>query len=94
MNANDERGLDWDDVFGDLDARTLSEEERLTFVNRHLLDALRGRDWAARGGGEESELVWSDALRTFVNGLWVACILCCHAACEREVAGSAHSRWG
>lgn len=85
--ADDEPQLGWDDVFGDLDARTLSEGERFEFVNRHIEGALRGKGWSVRGGGEEAELVWRDALRCFVDGLWVACILCCHAVCEREVAG-------
>lgn len=85
--ADDELPFGWDDAFGDLDARTLSTEERLNFVNRHVESALREKGWAVRGGGEEAELVWRDALRCFVDGLWVACIFCCHAVCERELAG-------
>lgn len=86
MTAEDQ-GFSWDDAFGDLDARTLTPDERLEFVDRHLEGALGDKGWSVRGGGEEAELVWRDALRSFVDGLWVACILCCHAVCEREVAG-------
>lgn len=85
--AAEEHRFSWDDAVGDLDARTLSPEERLEFVNRHVEVALRDRGWSVRGGGEEAELVWRDALRSFVDGVWVACILCCHAVCEQEVAG-------
>lgn len=87
MSPPEEDQISWDDAFGDLDARTLTRQERIEFVERQVEIAQRGRGWSVRGGGEEAELVWHDAARSFVDGLWVACVLCCHAVCEREVAG-------
>ncbi len=77
----------WDDVFGDLDVRTLAPEERLDFINAEIERALNGKSWAALSAGEEGQLAWDAAVRTFVDGVWVAAIFCCHVVCEREVAG-------
>lgn len=67
--------------------RTLSRDERLDLVNDRIVDALEGKTWAAKSAGEEGELAWDAAVRTFLDGIWVACILSCHVVCEREVAG-------
>lgn len=77
----------WDDVFGDLDVRTLDHDERLDFINAEIERALAGKSWAALSAGEEGQLAWDAAIRTFLDGIWVATILCCHVVCEREVAG-------
>lgn len=83
MNA----GATWDDVFGDLDVRTLDHDERLDLINAEIERTLRGKTWAALAAGDEGALAWDAAIRTFLDGIWVACIFCCHAVCEREVAG-------
>jgi len=77
----------WHEVFADLDARTLDHDQRLNFVNGQIEITLSGREWSARVGGHEGELAWEAALRSFLDGIWVATILCCHVVCEREVAG-------
>lgn len=77
----------WDDVFGDLDVRTLDHDERLDFINAEIERALAGKSWAALSAGEEGHLAWDAAIRTFLDGIWVATIFCCHVVCEREVAG-------
>lgn len=77
----------WDDVFGDLDVRTLNHGERLDFINAEIARALTGKSWAALSAGEEGHLAWDAAVRTFLDGIWVATIFCCHVVCEREVAG-------
>lgn len=77
----------WDDVFGDLDVRTLDHDERLDFINAEIERALAGRSWAAISAGEEGHLAWDAAIRTFLDGIWVATIFSCHVVCEREVAG-------
>lgn len=79
--------LTWDDVFGDLDVRTLDHDERLDLINDRIARTLQGKTWAAKTAGEEGELAWDGAVRTFLDGVWVACIFCCHVVCEREVAG-------
>ncbi|MDQ1138442.1 hypothetical protein QE410_003241 [Microbacterium sp. SORGH_AS 1204] len=77
----------WDDVFGDLDVRTLDHDQRLDLINDRIVAALEGKTWAAKSAGEEGELAWDAAIRTFLDGIWVACIFSCHVVCEREVAG-------
>ena len=77
----------WDDIFGDLDVRTLDHDERLDLINAEITRTLRGKSWAALSAGEEGHLAWDAAIRTFLDGIWVACIFCCHVVCEREVAG-------
>lgn len=79
--------LSWDDVFGDLGIRTLDHDERLDLINDRIRRTLQGKSWAAKTGGEEGELAWDAAVRTFLDGIWVACIFSCHVVCEREVAG-------
>jgi len=83
----DEDGLSWDEVFGSLDARTLDHDERLDFVNSKIELALAGKSWTILSGGEETQLVWDAAIRAFLDGNWLASLLCCHAVCERELAG-------
>lgn len=78
----------WDDVFGDLDVRTLDHDERLDLINDRIVQTLQGKSWAAKSAGEEGELAWDAAVRTFLDGIWVACIFSCHVVCEREVAGT------
>src|SRR5690606_23799983 len=77
----------WDDVFGDLDVRTLDRDERLDLINERIQHTLQGKSWAALAAGEEGQLAWDAAVRTFLDGIWVACIFSCHVVCEREVAG-------
>jgi hypothetical protein len=77
----------WDDVFGDLDVRTLDHDERLDFLNTEIERTLAGKAWAALSGGDEAQLVWDAAIRSFLDGIWVAAILCAHAVAERELAG-------
>jgi len=77
----------WDGVFGGLDARTLDHDERLDFINTRIERALAGKTWAILSGGEETQLVWDAAIRAFLEGNWLASLLCCHAVCEREIAG-------
>lgn len=77
----------WDDVFGDLDVRVLDHGQRLDWINDRIHRTLRGKNWAALSAGEEGQLAWDAAMRTFLEGIWVASIFCCHAVCEREVAG-------
>lgn len=79
--------LNWDDIFGDLDVRTLDHDQRLDLINQHIGRTLQGKSWAALTAGEEGQLAWDAAVRTFLDGVWVASILCCHVVCEREVAG-------
>lgn len=79
--------VSWDDVFGDLDVRVLDHDQRLDWINDGIHRTLRGKDWAALSGGEEGQLAWDAAVRTFLEGIWVACIFSCHVVCEREVAG-------
>lgn len=80
-------GANWDDVFGDLDVRLLDADQRLDWINKRIHRTLRGKDWAALSAGEEGQLAWDAAVRTFMDGIWVACIFSCHVVCEREVAG-------
>lgn len=77
----------WDDVFGSLDARTLDHDQRLDFINERIERALRGKTWAAMSGGDEGRLSWDAAIQAFLDGNWVAVVHCCHAVCERELAG-------
>lgn len=77
----------WDAVFGDLDVRVLDHDQRLDWINERIHRTLRGKDWAALSAGEEGQLAWDAAVRTFLEGIWVACIFSCHVVCEREVAG-------
>lgn len=77
----------WDDVFGDLDMRVLDRGQRLDWINDRIHRTLRGKNWAALSAGDEGQLAWDAAMRTFVEGIWVASIFCCHVVCEREVAG-------
>lgn len=79
--------LSWDDVFGDLDVRTLDHDERLDLINDRIVHTLQGKSWAALSAGKEGQLAWDAAVRTFLDGIWVACIFSCHVVCEREVAG-------
>lgn len=79
--------VSWDDVFGDLDVRVLDHDQRLDWINKRIHQTLRGKDWAAISAGEEGQLAWEAAVRTFLEGIWVACIFSCHVVCEREVAG-------
>lgn len=79
--------VSWDDVFGDLDVRVLDRDQRLDWINKRIHQTLRGKDWAAISAGEEGQLAWEAAVRTFLEGIWVACIFSCHVVCEREVAG-------
>lgn len=79
--------VSWDDVFGDLDVRVLDHDQRLDWINDRIHRTLRGKDWAALSAGEEGQLAWDAAVRTFLEGIWVACIFSCHVVCEREVAG-------
>ncbi|RIR77102.1 hypothetical protein D2E65_16115 [Mycobacteroides abscessus] len=79
--------VSWDDVFGDLDVRVLDHDQRLDWINKRIHQTLRGKDWAAISAGEEGQLAWEAAIRTFLEGIWVACIFSCHVVCEREVAG-------
>lgn len=79
--------MTWDDVFGDLDVRVLDHDQRLDWINDRIHRTLRGKDWAALSAGEEGQLAWDAAIRTFLEGIWVACIFSCHVVCEREVAG-------
>ncbi|SLH42450.1 Uncharacterised protein [Mycobacteroides abscessus subsp. massiliense] len=79
--------VSWDDVFGDLDVRVLDRDQRLDWINKRIHQTLRGKDWAALSAGEEGQLAWEAAVRTFLEGIWVACIFSCHVVCEREVAG-------
>ena len=81
------RRLEWDEVFGGLDARTLDHDQRLEFINGKIETALAGKTWTALSGGEEGQLVWDAAVRAFLEGNWLASLLCCHAVCERELAG-------
>lgn len=81
------REASWDDVFGDLDMRVLDHSQRLDWINDRIHRTLRGKNWAALSAGDEGQLAWDAALRTFVEGIWVASIFCCHVVCEREVAG-------
>lgn len=87
MGRSGQAPLSWDDVFGDLDVRTLDEDERLDLINSHIRRALCGKLWTAYSAGEEGQLAWEAAVQTFVDGIWVACIFSCHVVCEREVAG-------
>lgn len=87
MARSNPRTASWDDVFGDLDVRRLDHDERLELINNRIVDALEGKTWAAKSAGEEGELAWDAAVRTFLDGIWVACIFSCHVVCEREVAG-------
>ncbi|WP_417219623.1 hypothetical protein [Arthrobacter sp.] len=77
----------WDEVFGDLDVRTLDPDQRLDLVDKWISEALTGKSWAALSGGDEAQLVWDAAVRSFLDGNWVAAILCAHAVAERELAG-------
>lgn len=43
--------------------------------------------WAELSGGEETQLIWDAAVRAFLDGKWLASLRCCHAVCEREIAG-------
>lgn len=79
--------VSWDDVFGDLDVRVLDHDQRLDWINDRIHRTLRGKNWAALSAGEEGQLAWDAAIRTFLDGIWVACIFSCHVVCEREVAG-------
>jgi len=79
--------MSWDDVFGDLDVRVLDADQRLDWINKRIQRTLRGRAWTALSAGEEGQLAWDAAVRTFMEGIWVACIFSCHVVCEREVAG-------
>lgn len=79
--------MSWDDVFGDLDVRVLDHDQRLDWINERIVRTLRGKEWAALSAGEEGQLGWDAAVRTFLEGIWVACIFSCHVVCEREVAG-------
>lgn len=79
--------VSWDDVFGDLDVRVLDHDQRLDWINARIHQTLRGKEWAALSAGEEGQLAWDAAVRTFLEGIWVACIFSCHVVCEREVAG-------
>lgn len=79
--------VSWDDVFGDLDVRVLDRDQRLDWINQRIHRTLRGKDWAVHSAGEEGQLAWDAAVRTFLEGIWVACIFSCHVVCEREIAG-------
>jgi hypothetical protein len=79
--------LTWDEVFGDLDVRTLSRDERLDLINVEIQRTLHGKTWAAMSGGEETILTWEASVHAFLDGNWAAVILCCHVVCERELAG-------
>jgi len=85
--VDNENELRWDDVFGGLDARTLDHDQRLNFINAKIANTLGAKNWAAMSGGEETQLVWDAAVRAFLEGNWLASLLCCHAVCEREIAG-------
>lgn len=65
----------------------LDHDQRLDWINDRIHRTLRGKDWAALSAGEEGQLAWDAAVRTFLEGIWVACIFSCHVVCEREVAG-------
>lgn len=80
--------LSWDEVFGDLDARTLSEEERFDWIQRKIAKAVGDRGFTAFGGPEEARLSLAAAEETYVRGIWTATIHCCHATCEQELAGA------
>ena len=46
-----------------------------------------GRDYWSSTGGEEVLWLLDDAIIAYVAGAFLATLVCCHAACERELAG-------
>lgn len=79
--------VSWDDVFGDLDVRVLDHNQRLDWINDRIHRTLHGKGWEALSADEEVQLARDAAVRTFLEGIWGACIFSCHVVCEREVAG-------
>lgn len=60
--------VSWDGVFGDLDVRVLDHDQRLDWINARIHQTLRGKEWAALSAGEEGQLAWDAAVRTFFGG--------------------------
>lgn len=85
--AANEGALTWDQVFGPLDARTASREERSLWLDALYRNAMGDKEFWISGGGEESMWTWGASVDAFLDGNWVAVILCCQATCERLLAG-------
>lgn len=45
------------------------------------------------GAGEEAFWTWHAAGTAFIQGNWIATVLCCHAVCERVLAGRFTTFW-
>lgn len=54
---------------------------------------MNGRDYWLSGAGEEAVWTWAAAASAFIQGNWIATILCCHAVCERSLAGRFGPFW-
>jgi len=78
---------EWADVFGPLDARTLTRDQRASYVDFLYQRDMGEKEFWISGGGEESMWTWYSAIEAFLEANWVAVILCCHATCERLLAG-------
>jgi hypothetical protein len=87
------RTATWSEVFGPYDARSATAEQRGVFIDRLYERAMDGREFSLSGAGEEAMWTWSAAGTAFVQGNWIATVLCCHAVCERVLAGRFKPLW-
>lgn len=83
----------WAEVFRGFDARASTIEERALYVDRLIEGALGDREYLLSGAGVEATWAWAAAHQAFAQGNWIATTLCCHAVCERVVAGRFHPFW-
>ncbi len=88
-----EHPASWSEVFGPYDARYATSEQRGSFIDRMYERAMEGREFWLSGAGEEAMWTWSAAGTAFMQGNWIATILCCHAVCERVLAGRFKPFW-
>lgn len=69
-----------------------------------LLAGRHGMAIGMTGGGHQTGMLTQEALQCYVTGLFVACLVCSHAASERDLAGrlayevkdppAGSTRWG
>jgi hypothetical protein len=66
----------------------MSKQERMSFLEG-VLDELRPRHAAGTlvTGGREALMLWEATVDAFVDGNWVAALLCAQATCERILGG-------
>jgi hypothetical protein len=66
----------------------MSRQERISFLEG-VLDELRPRHAAGTlvTGGREALMLWEATVDAFVDGNWVAALLCAQATCERILGG-------